>query len=77
MKYSDDPEDPKKPESLKVDEPDGFYFMKDICRLLRVCRSTVYNMIKAGLFLKPLRGLYRRRLAWRKSDVHAWFRDPR
>jgi len=39
--------------------------------LLKISHSTIYALIKRGLFPSPLRiGL--RAVAWRESDIHGW-----
>jgi excisionase family DNA binding protein len=44
--------------------------LADVCRLLRVHRSTIWRLIQAGEFPAGcrIRGL----LLWRASDVAAW-----
>ncbi|MDX0333418.1 helix-turn-helix domain-containing protein [Sinorhizobium meliloti] len=54
-------------------EEEGFYTVKDVCRLVGVCRSTLYNMIKDGTFPKPGKR-YRRGNIWPKSAVREWLR---
>jgi prophage regulatory protein len=45
-----------------------FYRLKDVIKVLTLSKSTIYRLIKAGLFPEPV-PLSPGRVAWRKSDI--------
>ena len=45
--------------------------LKDICALLALARSTVYELMKAGNFPSPLH-VTKRLVRWRRIDVERW-----
>ncbi|MGK9338410.1 helix-turn-helix transcriptional regulator [Sinorhizobium meliloti] len=49
----------------------GFYTVKDICRILNVCRTTLWRMRRDGVFPDPPE-IYGRLLRWPKHQVDEW-----
>ena len=45
--------------------------VKDIERELRISRTTIWRLVKAGTFPPPLR-ITSKAIAWRRSDIEAW-----
>ena len=43
----------------------------DVERLVRLSRTTIYQLMKTGNFPKPLR-ISAQAVAWRLSDIQAW-----
>jgi prophage regulatory protein len=50
---------------------DRFLRLDEVLKHVPVCRSTLYNMINAGSFPKPIK-LSKRLSVWRDSAVTAW-----
>lgn len=48
-----------------------FLTMGDLVLVLHLCRSQVYNLIKSGLFMQPVKITNRRRL-WLALEVQQW-----
>lgn len=45
--------------------------LKTLTSVTALSRSSIYRLIQAGLFPKPVR-LGLRSVGWRSEDVHAW-----
>ena len=45
--------------------------LREVCRLLAVSRSTIYQWVADGRFPRPLR-LSERSVRWRFSDIESW-----
>lgn len=43
----------------------------ETCREVGLSRTTLWRMVKAGTFPKPVK-LSPRRIGWRRADLHAW-----
>jgi prophage regulatory protein len=54
-----------------VSPPKGLINAHTVCQLANMSRSTVYLMIKEGLFPKPLQ-IGKKRVAWREAEVLEW-----
>ncbi|PDT55152.1 transcriptional regulator [Sinorhizobium sp. NG07B] len=54
-------------------ETNGFYTVKDVCRLLAVSRTTLWRMRKDGSFPEPI-PMYGRMIRWPKPQVDEWIR---
>lgn len=52
-------------------QPKQFLRIKDVVRLTRVPRSTIYEMIDRDEFPKPFR-ITARLVAWLEDDIAAW-----
>jgi predicted DNA-binding transcriptional regulator AlpA len=52
-----------------------FLIPAEVDALTRTCNMTRVRMEKRGLFPKRVR-IGARKMAWRKSDVEEWLRDP-
>ena len=50
--------------------------LKDVIALVSISRATIYRYLGAGTFPSPLQ-IGPRRVAWRASDINAWFADLR
>lgn len=46
----------------------------EVVELIGLSRSTIYVLVSAGKFPKPLK-LTERRVAWRNSDIASWVQD--
>ena len=51
--------------------PDEFLTVREVCRITRMSRSTLWRMERAGNFPKRVRRTDAT-VAWRASEVHAW-----
>lgn len=53
---------------------EGFYTIKDVCRLLHVARETLYRWERAGWFPKRVRFSrhIRGRVGYLKQEIHEW-----
>jgi prophage regulatory protein len=47
------------------------YRLPQVCALVGLRRSALYNAVSRGEFPKPLK-IGRRAVAWRRSDIEAW-----
>ncbi len=45
--------------------------LRIVCGVTGLSRSTVYRMVAAGAFPKPVK-ISQARVAWREREVHAW-----
>jgi prophage regulatory protein len=45
--------------------------MPEVLQVTKLCRATIYNHVKAGLFPKPIK-LNGRASGWLKSEVMSW-----
>lgn len=45
--------------------------VKDVERELGISRTTIWRLVKAGVFPPPLR-ITSKAIAWRRSDIEAW-----
>ncbi|MGZ4998327.1 MAG: helix-turn-helix transcriptional regulator [Methylobacter sp.] len=48
--------------------------LKDVIEKVKLSRSSIYSLSKAGAFPAPLR-LSERRIAWRTEDVDNWLNN--
>jgi|APLak6261667961_1056064.scaffolds.fasta_scaffold23026_2 prophage regulatory protein len=48
--------------------------LKDVIEKVKLSRSSIYSLTKAGAFPAPLR-LSERRIAWRQEDVENWLNN--
>ncbi|MGZ5056251.1 MAG: helix-turn-helix transcriptional regulator [Methylobacter sp.] len=48
--------------------------LKDVIEKVKLSRSSIYSLTKAGAFPPPLR-LSERRIAWRTEDVDNWLNN--
>ena len=44
---------------------------KEVQQELGISRTTIWRLVKAGVFPAPLR-ITSKTIAWRKSDIEAW-----
>lgn len=53
---------------------EGFYSVKEVCRLLHVARETIRRWEKDGMFPKRVRFSRhaRGKVGFSKSDIHGW-----
>lgn len=65
------PAETTKPDSKQSTAPPIIYRMKDLIKVLGICKSTIYDMIKVGTFPKP-RQIGPHSVGWRVQDVQAW-----
>jgi prophage regulatory protein len=69
-KVNDKPSAERPPEAPTL-RPSALLRLKDVCALLGMSRSTVYNRISEGSFPRPARvGI--RSVRWRAEDLSAW-----
>lgn len=54
-----------------MDHPTGFYTLGQVCRLTRLCRSTIYRLRLNGQFVAA-QELSSGRIGFWKPSVHAW-----
>ena len=47
------------------------YQLSAVVTLVTLSKCTIYRLIKAGKFPKPIK-ISPRRVAWRESDLHEW-----
>ena len=47
---------------------------REVAELVRLSVPTIYRMMKAGTFPRPIR-LGQRAVAWRREDLEGWLRD--
>ncbi len=45
--------------------------VKDVEQELGISRTTIWRLVKAGVFPPPLR-ITSKAIAWRRSDIEAW-----
>lgn len=45
--------------------------VKDVERELGISRTTIWRLVKAGAFPRPLR-ITSKAIAWRRFDIEAW-----
>lgn len=50
--------------------------LQEVIALVSISRATIYRYLGAGSFPSPLQ-IGPRRVAWRASDINAWFADLR
>jgi prophage regulatory protein len=53
---------------------DRFLRLRDVMETTTLCRSSIYNLIKAGDFPSNYTVMGKRK-AWLESEVQAWVRD--
>jgi prophage regulatory protein len=58
---------------VRAFHPNTLLRLKDVCALLQISRSTIYNQMSQGSFPSPVR-LGERSVRWRAEDVDAWRR---
>jgi prophage regulatory protein len=46
----------------------------EVAKLLNVCKSQVYNLVKQGYLPKPIK-IGKRGSAWLQSDIDSWFKS--
>jgi len=45
--------------------------IKDVLKMIPICRSTLYKQIEEGRFPAPFK-LSERCIAWKKTDIEKW-----
>jgi prophage regulatory protein len=50
----------------------GFLSVKDVIKITRLSRTTIYRMVVDGRFPKPVSPTGSRRIAWHIDDVRAY-----
>ena len=48
--------------------------LHEVAKLLNVCKSQVYNLVKQGYLPKPIK-IGKRGSAWLQSDIDSWFKS--
>lgn len=52
--------------------------LPELLKLIPVCRVSIHNMIRKGMFPAPLKLTGSNRIAWRSSEIAAWIaKQPR
>lgn len=54
--------------------PHELYCIREVTRIVKVGRSTIYLWMKRGMFPKPLK-LSERMVRWRAEDVFRWMAE--
>jgi predicted DNA-binding transcriptional regulator AlpA len=52
----------------------GYIRQKELMKILPFSPATLWRMVKAGTFVKPIK-LSDRITAWNRADVHQWLRN--
>ena len=55
--------------------PNALLRLSEVCKLVAVSRSTVYNWVSHGAFPRPIR-ISRRSVRWRFEHIAQWIRNP-
>ncbi|MGR9297007.1 helix-turn-helix transcriptional regulator [Rhizobium leguminosarum] len=56
-------------------DDEGFYTQREVCRLLRLSRQTIYRWRKRKLFPEPAIFVVGGALRWYIAHVHEWIRE--
>lgn len=56
---------------------DSMLNIRSVCERVSLAKSTVFRLVSANAFPKPIRLTPSgRRVAWRQADVATWLQDP-